>query len=117
MRSRSIQFLIIGNLLSRPGGAFNFKNTEKIIIDQQWLFVLSALMSSEIIFLTGQKNYYIYKNLYKFLKKIGRLPGIIIVTFFDNFFSKKNKLWILSNLLVEKKFLLSRIPSFQKRNI
>nr|QKS32273.1 hypothetical protein [Caulerpa lentillifera] len=117
IRSRSIKFLIIGNLLSRHSLAFNFNNTEKLIIDQQWLLVLSALMSSKIVFLTGQKNYYIYNNLYKLKKKIGRLRGSVIVTFFDNFFSQKNKLWILSNLLVEKKFILSRIPSFQKRNI
>nr|ACM51439.1 RT/G2 intron protein [Caulerpa filiformis] len=75
-----------------------------------------SLISSEIVFLTGQKNYYIYTHLYNiFKKKVD--PQYIMITIFNNFLSQKNKLWILSNLILERKYFLSRIPYFRKQNI
>lgn len=117
VRSRSIQLLIIGNLLARTPNFNYIENTIYFyIVDQQWIFVLSSLISSEIVFLTGQKNYYIYTHLDKiFKKKVD--PQYIMITIFDNFFSQKNKLWILSNLLLERKYFLSRIPYFKKQNV
>nr|YP_009472778.1 hypothetical protein [Caulerpa manorensis]ARO74465.1 hypothetical protein [Caulerpa manorensis] len=121
IRSPSIQFLIIGNLLARaPNFNCIFNNIENTIyfyiVDQQWILALSSLMSPKIVFLTGQKNYYIYTHLYKIFKKIVD-PQYIMITIFDNFLSKKNKLWILSNLILERKYFLSRIPYFRKQNI
>lgn len=121
IRSRSIQFLIIGNLLARvPNFNCIFNIIENTIyfyiIDQQWILVLSSLISSEIVFLTGQKNHYIYTHLDKILKKKVD-PQYLVITIFDNFFSQKNKLWILSNLLLEQKYFVSRIPYLKKQNI
>ena len=117
IRSRSIRCLIIGNFLACAPNFNYIENTIYFyIVDQQWILVLSSLISSEIVFLTGKKNYSIYTYLEKIFKK--RFDSqYIMITIFDNFFSQKNKLWILSNLLLERKYFISRIPDLKKQNI
>ena len=82
-----------------------------------WVFALSPILENkknDQVILTGLKSFQIYKIIGTFFKK----PFIqyIIISQFSNFFNKKNKLWILSNLLMEKKFFFHWLKS-EKANL
>lgn len=70
-----------------------------------WVFALYPILENkkkDQVLLTGLKSSQIYEILCTFFKK----PFIqyVMISQFSNFFNKKNKFWILSNLLIEKKF-------------
>lgn len=74
---------------------------EKIL----WILVLLPIFEKKEFLkkiLTGQSGLNIYKMLYTLLKKYS--IKYIFRIYFLNFFSQKNKYWILSNVLIEKKF-------------
>ena len=116
IRSYSIKLLIIGEILF-------LKNHQNLIysyiVDQQWRLALKSLTFKKFIILTDQNNNYIYNHINQILNKSinMNLSQNIVVLQFENFFSQKNKLWILSNILIEKKFFLSRINSFRNYNL
>lgn len=77
------------------------------ILNILWVFALSPIVENkkkDLIILTGFKSSQVYKKIGTLLQK----PWIqyIIISQFSNFFNKKNKFWILSNLLIERKFFL-----------
>ena len=85
------------------------------ILNILWVFALSPIVENkknDQIILTGLKSSQVYKMIGPFLQK----PWIqyIIISQFSNFFNKKNKLWILSNLLIERKFFLHWLKSEKK---
>lgn len=80
-----------------------------------WVFALSPILDNkkkDQIILTGLKDSQIYPTIYTFFKK----PFIqyIAISQFSNFFNQKNKYWILSNLLIEKKFFLNWLKLNQR---
>lgn len=80
-----------------------------------WVFALSPILDNkkkDQIILTGLKGSKIYPTIYTFLKQ----PFIqyIAISQFSNFFNRKNKYWILSNLLIEKKFFLNWLKFDQR---
>jgi len=116
IRSYSIKLLIIGEILFLK----NYQNLiYSYIIDQQWRLALKSLIFKKFIILTDQNNNYIYNHINQTLNKSRNmnLSQNIVVFQFENFFSQKNKLWILSNILIEKKFFLSRINNFRNHNL
>lgn len=87
------------------------------ILNILWVFTLSPILENkknDQVILTGLKSSQIYKIIGTFFKK----PFIqyIIISRFSNFFNKKNKLWILSNLLMEKKIFFHWLKS-EKANL
>ena len=87
------------------------------IMNILWVFALSPILENkknDQVILTGLKSSQIYKIICTLFKK----PFIqyIIISQFSNFFNKKNKLWILSNLLMEKKFFFHWLKS-EKANL
>ena len=87
------------------------------IMNILWVLALSPILENkknDQVILTGLKSSQIYKIIGTFFKK----PFIqyIIISQFSNFFNKKNKLWILSNLLMEKKFFFHWLKS-EKANL
>ena len=82
------------------------------ILNILWVFALSPIVENkknDLIILTGLKSSQVYKTISTLLQK----PWIqyIIISQFSNFFNKKNKFWILSNLLIERKFFLHWLKS------
>ena len=83
-----------------------------------WVFALSPILDNkkkDQIILTDLKDSQIYPTIYTFFKK----PFIqyIAISQFSNFFNQKNKYWILSNLLIEKKFFLNWLKLDQRSTI
>lgn len=116
IRSYSIKLLIIGETLFLK----NYQNLiYSYIIDQQWRLALKSLIFKKFIILTNRNNNYIYNHINQILNKSKNinLSQNIVVFQFENFFSQKNKLWILSNILIEKKIFLSRINNFRNYNL
>lgn len=138
-RSSSIQFLIINEILQlqlkRSRYQCGFTNQYPIIFSKLivkeyryfltrqifnilWVFALSPILDNkkkDQIILTGLKDSQIYPTIYTFFKK----PFIqyIVISQFSNFFNQKNKYWILSNLLIEKKFFLNWLKLDQRSTI
>ena len=82
------------------------------ILNILWVFALSPIVENkknDLIILTGLNSSQVYKTIGTLLQK----PWIqyIIISQFSNFFNKKNKFWILSNLLIERKFFLHWLKS------
>lgn len=88
IRSSCIKLLIIADSLLNNISIDTFS-----ILDQQWLLALRRFFYQKI---KTQSNKY------------------IVVYEVHNFFSKKNKFWILSHFSLEKKWFLSRLPFFTK---
>lgn len=89
---------------------FYFKN---YIVKILWSLAIYPLLENNNNLLTGKYGIELFQNLYKFFSK--SFIQYIIITQFSNFFNKKNKYWILSNLLIEKKFLLNFFK--EKKNL
>lgn len=112
--TRTIQEKIIfPKLISKEYRFFLTRQIMNIL----WVFALSPILENkknDQVILTGLKSSQIYKIIGTFFKK----PFIqyIIISQFSNFFNKKNKLWILSNLLMEKKFFFHWLKS-EKANL
>lgn len=112
--TRTIQEKIIfSKLISKEYRFFLTRQIMNIL----WVFALSPILENkknDQVILTGLKSSQIYKIISTFFKK----PFIqyIIISQFSNFFNKKNKLWILSNLLMEKKFFFHWLKS-EKANL
>ena len=112
--TRTIQEKIIfPKLISKEYRFFLTRQIMNIL----WVLALSPILENkknDPVILTGLKSSQIYKIIGTFFKK----PFIqyIIISQFSNFFNKKNKLWILSNLLMEKKFFFHWLKS-EKANL
>lgn len=103
--------IIFSKLISKEYRYFLIQQIFNIL----WVFALSPILDNkkkDQIILTDLKDSQIYPTIYTFLKK----PFIQYITLsqFGNFFNRKNKYWILSNLLIEKKFFLSWLKFDQK---
>ena len=86
------------------------------IMNILWVFALSPILENrkkDQVILTGLKSSQIYKIICTFLKKPFQY---LMISEFSNFFNKKNKYWILSNLLMEKKFFFHWLKS-EKANV
>ena len=146
-RSSSIQLLIINEILQlqlkrsrKKKEIFSFRKMNEIdqspiifskliskeyryyltrqIFNILWVFALSPILDNkkkDQIILTGLKGSQIYSTIYTFLKK--PLIQYITISQFSNFFNRKNKYWILSNLLIEKKFFLNWLKLDQRSKI
>lgn len=82
------------------------------IMNILWVFALSPILENkknDLIILTGLESSQIYKIIGLFLQK--PLIKYILISQFSNYFNKKNKIWILSNLLIEKKFFFHWLKS------
>ena len=114
--TRTIQFghshIFFSKLVSKEYRYF----LKRQILNILWVFALSPIVENkktgQSLILTGLKSSQVYKMMGLFLQK----PWIqyIIISQFSNFFNKKNKLWILSNLLIERKFFLHWFKSEKK---
>lgn len=103
-RKRLVQFFVIHQFLSVH------KKTvfQQDIKDILWAYSLAPFLENKKNYqtiLTGKQNLIIEKILFTVFKK----PFIkeILIIKFSNFFSRRNKYWILSNLFIEKKFFLN----------
>ena len=76
------------------------------IEDVLWVFSLSPLLeNNHLKILTGQKSSKVYEDICRELT----FPSTqhIVISQFSNYLNQKSKYWILSNLLIEKKFFLN----------
>ena len=107
--TRTIQEIIIfPKLISKEYRFFLMRQIMNIL----WVLALSPILKKKKknqIILTGLQSSQMYKMMCTFLKK--PLIHYIIISQFSNFLNKKNKFWILSNLLIEKKFFLHWLKS------
>lgn len=106
--------IIFSKLISKEYRYFLTRQIFNIL----WVFALSPILDNkkkDQIILTGLKDSQIYPTIYTFLQK----PFIqyIAISQFSNFFNRKNKYWILSNLLIEKKFFLNWLKLDQRSTI
>nr|YP_009306401.1 hypothetical protein [Caulerpa cliftonii]AOP19305.1 hypothetical protein [Caulerpa cliftonii] len=111
VRSRWVKLLIIGEILfSCQPLVYSY------ILDQQWRLALESLLCDQIIFVNGLKTFpsQNYKEPDLNIYKLFQPSQYMVINKLNKFFSQKNKLWILSNLFIEKKFFLSRLSNSQK---
>ena len=118
-RNSFIQLLIINeilkdnlNLLEIKFGSKKYRQFfKRDIVIRLWIFALSPILDNQKS-LTYFESKKIYEIFYLYLKK----PFVQYVLFckFSNFFSKKNKYWIISNISIEKKFFLNEV--FKKKS-
>nr|BBD21611.1 Group II intron, maturase [Rhipidosiphon lewmanomontiae] len=114
-RNSFVQLLIINEILKEDNLNFleirfdskkyrQFFKQDMIV--RLWIFALSPILDNKRSLTYFQANE-IYEIFYLYLKK----PFVESVFFckFSNFFSKKNKYWIISNISVEKKFFLNEV--------
>ena len=106
--------IIFSKLISKEYRYFLTRQIFNIL----WVFALSPILDNKKknqIILTDLKGSQIYPTIYTFLKK----PFIqyIAISKFSNFFNRKTKYWILSNLLIEKKFFLNWLKLDQRSTI
>lgn len=118
-RNSFIQLLIINeilkenfNLLEVKFGSKKYRQfLKRDIIIKLWIFALSPILNN-----TRSLTYFKPSKIYEIFCLYLRKPFIQYVLFckFSNFFSKKNKYWIISNIPVEKKFFLNEIFKKEK---
>ena len=106
--------IIFSKLISKEYRYFLTRQIFNIL----WVFALSPILDNKKknqIILTDLKGSQIYPTISTFLKK----PFIqyIAISKFSNFFNRKTKYWILSNLLIEKKFFLNWLKLDQRSTI
>nr|YP_009519631.1 hypothetical protein [Udotea flabellum]AYC65646.1 hypothetical protein [Udotea flabellum] len=111
-RNSFLQLLIINEILQENLDLLELKLSSKKyreffrknIVVQLWIFALSPILDNQKS-LTYLKSMEVYVIFCQYLKK----PFVQYVLFckFSNFFSKKNKYWIMSNISIEKKFFLN----------
>ena len=119
-----VRLLIIDKILQKKDKQ-NFPNTLigkkyqnylRILIQNiLWVFAISPFLEKEKnypIILTNKKSAKIYESLYTVFKE--SFVDHIVIIKFSNFFSKKNKYWFLSNVLIEKKFFLNWLKKQNK---
>lgn len=82
----------------------SFLNTQ--INYKLWILsIVPLLKANKRTFLTGKKSSQIYLTFHRFLKT--SFIQYIMIYQISNFWSSKNKLWILSNVVIEKKFIIN----------
>ena len=115
-RNSFIQLLIINeilkdNLLETNFGSKKYRQFfKRDIVVRLWIFALSPILDNQRS-LTYFESNKIYETFRRYLKK--SFVQYVLFCKFSNFFSKKNKYWIISNISVEKKFFLNEI--FKKK--
>ena len=99
---RIIEYIMFSKLTSKQYRHFLTCQIEDVL----WVFSLSPLLeNNHLKILTGQKSSKVYEDICREL----RFPSTqhIVISQFSNYLNQRSKYWILSNLLIEKKFFLN----------
>lgn len=99
---RIIEYIMFSKLTSKQYRHFLTCQIEDVL----WVFSLSPLLeNNHLKILTGQKSSKVYEDICRGL--FGPSTQHIVISQFSNYLNQRSKYWILSNLLIEKKFFLN----------
>ena len=110
-RTRCIQLLVIDRVIEYiMFYKLTFKQYRHFLTcqieDVLWVFSLSPLLeNNHLKILTGQNSSKVYEEICTALR--ASHTQHIVISQFSNYFNQRSKYWILSNLLIEKKFFIN----------